>query len=156
MKPHKPCSVPGCNYPVFARGFCPSHYRSLYLAPRKKFVIRKPIAKRTASRFSDEFLYKSKRELFIERERSKHPKRVLFCIFCGMRIPGEPSLHHYAGRDGDNLLDESKWLLSHNSCHVNEYHSMSWQSIPWWNEYLERIRYKYPDLYGKELLKMSK
>jgi len=37
-----------------------------------------------------------------------------------------------------------------------EYHSMGWKRVTWWQDYLERIRYVYPDLYKKELLKMEK
>jgi hypothetical protein len=109
-----------------------------------------------ATRKKDELKYKRKRLKFIANEKSKDPGERIFCIFCGKVIRGTPSLHHYDGRDNSNLLDESKWLLSHNRCHVFEYHSMSWKVIPWWEDYLYRIKDKYPELYKKELIRMQK
>ena len=36
MKPKKICIVEGCSYPLFAKRYCSSHYKSLYLHPRIK------------------------------------------------------------------------------------------------------------------------
>jgi len=83
--------------------------------------------------------YNNKRELFIESERNKHPERKIFCIFCGKEIDGDPSLHHGLGRDDSIMLDETYWFLSHNLCHVHEYHSMGWNRIWWWNDYINRL-----------------
>ena len=77
-------------------------------------------------------------------------------MFTGKRIYGEPSLHHANGRDDEMLLNEHYWFLTNNYAHVHEYHAKSWEDIDWWHDYLDRIKESHPDIYEKELLRMSK
>jgi len=158
----KLCKV--CNaYQVYARGYCKLHYFKLYLAPKQKLKAKYPlphkdaykIPQRTPKRLKQEDEYRIKRKLFIEAKKSEN-KGKLYCIFCGKIITGEPSLHHSNGRDNNKLLNVLNWYLSHNFCHVHQYHSMSWTKIPWWNDYIDRIKKIDPDLYQKELIKMKK
>ena len=61
------------------------------------------------------------------------------------------------GRDDDLLLDERYWALSHQFCHVEQYHHSSCKDIPWWDDYIERVRKEYPaDVLKKELLRIDK
>lgn len=173
----KSCSVDGCTYPLFGRGYCHSHYKTLFLYPKMNQLDKKrqekgiktkkkPKIKKNNQLSGRGFVkvsletsqgrYRRKRIQFIKKKRAEDPGDRLFCIFCGKVIKGEPSLHHYNGRDGSLLLDDTKWVLSHNRCHVFEYHSLGWEKCKWWSGYLERIRYDYPDLYEKELNKMNK
>ena len=94
--------------------------------------------------------YPSKRKAFIEAQRDQEPKGYIFCIFCGTVIYGEPSLHHGMGRDDESLLDETAWFLSHNDCHVHEYHSMSCKDIEWWDNYMFRIKSIHREVYKKD------
>lgn len=148
----KTCKMDDCNNPVFGRGYCHYHYRSEYLA-------KKPISKATERRKAQIVDYNKKRRLFIEGQRDSKGK--LFCLFCGKEIHGEPSLHHALGRDDELLIDTRFWMLSHNYCHVHQYHSMSWKDIPWWDRYMERLVNWIKDsdqlqVLNKEKLRMSK
>lgn len=129
----KKCTVEGCQWPLYARGYCLSHYKSLYLKPRmKKNKLSDKKAKIKAK-------YSDKRELFIAEQRHKNKEGKLFCIFCGKEITGDPSLHHGLGRDDDVMMETKYWFLSHNFCHVHIYHSMGWNKITWWNDYIKRL-----------------
>lgn len=143
----KKCTYPGCSNRLFAKGYCAFHYRANHASRIKPY---------TSKRKKEQSKYTDLRSNFIEKERRKDKKRKLFCIFCGLEIHGEPSLHHALGRDNDMLLDERYWLLSHNTCHVHQYHSMSWKDLPWWDDYLNRIKHIDENIYNKELRRMSK
>jgi len=143
----KSCSEPGCNYPVFSKGLCRSHWQ---------YKHGRPIPKRTKKRGKQEKEYLDKRQQFIEKKRQEN-HGILVCIFCGKRIFGMPDIHHLMGRDDETLLDERFWGLAHNKCHVYEYHSKSWQDIEWWDNYLDTIRSDYPqEILEKELKRMNK
>ena len=146
---NKKCTVVGCEWPLYARGYCISHYRSLYLARKPQ----KPKLSLKRTLINEE--YKDNRELFITNERNKHPLKKIFCIFCGKEILGNPSLHHGLGRDEDIMLDEHFWFLSHNVCHVHEYHSKGWNKLPWWFDYLSRIK-DIPEIVKIESNRMEK
>ena len=105
------------------------------------------VRRRAPKRAKQERQYSKDRTDFI-KEQDKP-----YCFFCGKEVTN-PDLHHLDGRDGDRLLDKSKWVLAHHECHLN-YHSMAWDKLPWWCDYLKRLR-KYPDIFQKELIKMSK
>ena len=115
--------------------------------------MRGQIKPRTNKRTKEEDLYRKNRKAFIEAEKDDRGR--VFCIFCGYEIINEPSLHHALGRDDDMLLNDEFWFLSHNICHVHEYHSKSWKDCPWWEGYLNRIEH-IPEIYEKEKLRMSK
>lgn len=158
IRTKKTCSVEGCTWPVFGRGFCSSHYKSQYLAPRqmqkpREFVF---IKRRTKDRVKEERKYLSDRQQFIEDLRAKDPQKKVYCIFCGKPIYSEPDLHHANGRDGDKLLNQNDWFLAHQKCHCVEYHGTSWEKLSWWNDYLERIKDSHPHIYQKEMLRMEK
>lgn len=131
----KKCTVEGCNNLLFARGYCQWHYKSLYLYPRQKG--RNKLSKRKQDLNNK---YTRQREEFIENQHRKHPQRRIFCIFCGKEIKGEPSLHHALGRDDDIMLDKRFWFLSHNNCHVEEYHSKAYYMISWWDIYIDNVK----------------
>ena len=156
MPSRKICNIKGCRSPLFARGYCGYHYTSEYLAPRMKRKSRQPIKRRSAKRASQESKYQKERREFIQEKRDEDPKSRIFCIFCGEVIYYIPDLHHAKGRDDEMILDQHYWFLAHNDCHTQEYHSKSWEDIDWWHYYLDRIKETYPDLYEKELLRMSK
>jgi hypothetical protein len=120
--------------------------------PGKPYII----PRRSPKRLKQELEYNIKRKSFIEAKKASDPQGRLYCYFCGKRIYEEPSLHHLIGRDDEDLLLENYWVLGHNKCHVFQYHSMSWEKIPWWEDYLFRLKRDYPDLYYKELEKMEK
>lgn len=108
--------------------------------------------RRTPKRAKQEREYSKERLDFIEEQRVDGR---LYCFFCGREVK-EPDIHHLDGRDGDKLLDKSKWVIAHNKCHVHEYHSLSWEKIEWWCDYLKRLKKKNKYLFEKELLRMSK
>lgn len=157
MQTKKQCSVEGCNNFLYARKFCIYHYKSLYLYPKsllkKKKIYRIPKSTKKKRDINSE--YNDKREMFISSERSKDIKGRLFCIFCGEEIKSDPSLHHALGRDDSIMLDEKFWFLSHNICHVHEYHSISWNKLLWWNEYINRIKH-IPEILALEEKRMEK
>lgn len=137
----KTCKEEGCTFPLFARGWCKGHYNTLYLLPKQKEKPKKKyvIPRKTEDKAKDDRLYLKKRVEFIQAEMRKDPQGRVFCIFCGKEIKGPIDLHHALGRDDDLLLDQRYWFLSHNFCHVHQYHSMGWAKIPWWQEYIARI-----------------
>jgi len=154
----KICSMDDCTSPLFARGWCRFHYGTEYLLgkqaekPSKSYTIPKITAKRS----SQVTKYHSNRKVFIQREREAHPQGKIFCIFCDKEIHSEPSLHHADGRDDESILNETFWFLSHNNCHVFDYHSKSCKDIPWWENYMFRMKNINPKIYRKDLLRQSK
>ena len=154
----KICSMDDCTSPLFARGWCRFHYGTDYLlkqqpkTPSESYTIPKITAKRS----SQVTKYHSNRKLFIQAERDQHPKGELYCIFCDKQIYGEPSLHHAMGRDDESILDEVFWFLSHNDCHVHEYHAKSCKDIDWWDHYMERMKNINSIVYLKEITRQSK
>lgn len=145
MKPKKICSVESCRGYVFARNLCPFHYRA---------SSSKPIAKASSKRKQELVKYSISREEFIEKSRDKNGN--IFCIFCNRLIYGEPDIHHGLGRDNDLLLDIKFWFTAHNKCHVDEYHSLPIDKIPWWPEYLKRIENLCEEVFLLELNKVFK
>ena len=127
MKNLKTCSVDNCNNPLFARGYCSYHYRSIYLynkskdKPKKTYHIPK-VSEKTKKRNQQ---YSKNRLAFIEKTKQSNPAGKIYCIFCGKEIKGKIDLHHGLGRDDDIMLDEKFWFLAHNFCHVHQYHSLS-------------------------------
>lgn len=146
----KRCKIESCDGLLFARGYCIYHYRKHYVYPKSKNKSRV-----TKKKIVINNLYSKNRLLFIDIQRNLNKERKLFCIFCGREILGEPSLHHALGRDDSVILDEKYWFLSHNFCHVAQYHSMSWKDIPWWNDYIGRIKDN-EEVYKKEVKRMEK
>ena len=156
-KKRKICSEDGCDKIVHWAGFCRYHYATKQLAPKnnEKPPQRPQLAHRTKKRTAQEATYSTNRKTFIEAERDQHPQGKIFCIFCDKEIIGEPSLHHAFGRDADLILDEAFWFLTHHKCHM-DYHSMSYNDIPWWNNYMFRIKNINPVVYQKELIRIEK
>lgn len=111
---------------------------------------------RSRKRAKQERKYVVTRKEFIEQERKKNKYEKIFCIFCDKEISEVPDLHHKYGRDGDKLLKIDDWAIAHNKCHVHEYHSLGYRKIPWWKEYIKRIKKIDHRLYAKELRKMEK
>ena len=141
----KTCVEPDCNHPVFSKGFCQVHW---------KYYFGKPIARRSKKRTKQEKQYSVDRKDFIEEQRDENGN--IFCIFCGWVILRNPSLHHALGRDEELILETKYWMLGHNNCHVHEYHAKSWEDIPWWNEYLQRLKTYSIEVLEKELRRMDR
>jgi hypothetical protein len=154
MKPRKKCSVEWCNNPVFGRGWCTLHYKINYIAPRAKKK-KTPIRSRSRGLMHRTQQYSLARKLFIEHERNNDPQKRIFCIFCGIVIPGEPDLHHGNGRRGKWLLDERYWFLAHRDCH-SDYDRKSWRDLQWWSGYIERLLYSNILIYNKEIKRQEK
>ena len=154
----KICSMQGCSTPLFARGYCRFHYGTEYLLAKQAKKPHKSynIPRITAKRSSQVTKYHSNRKLFIMAERESHPEGKIFCIFCDKEILGEPSLHHAIGRDDESILDEAFWFLSHNHCHVDEYHAMSCNDLWWWENYMFRMKNINPMVYEKDLKRQEK
>lgn len=154
----KICSVGNCTYPLFARGYCNYHYRSLYLAPKQALKPRKSyyIPRYTTKRKSQVLKYNLERKAFIQAEKDFHPRGEIYCIFCDEIILFEPNLHHGLGRDDEMLLNTIHWFLAHQFCHVDQYHGMSCKDISWWPNYMFRMQYINPKVHQKDLLKQSK
>lgn len=108
----------------------------------------------TPKRAKQEREYNKERIEFIEEKKGK--KGFVHCIFCQRSISGNPDIHHAFGRDDERIFDKKHWMIAHNECHVHQYHSMSWKKIWWWGDYIARIKYEYPKVYEKEIIKMSK
>jgi len=143
----KECDEPGCNYPVFSKKKCKSHWLQIY---------GKPIPKTTTKRQEQTSEYQTRRRAFISKLRAEG-KGKLWCPFCSERIFGDPDIHHTMGRDDETLLDEKYWHIGHNKCHVHMYHSMSCNDIPWWKGYMIWLKTNMPpEVYLKELNRQNK
>ena len=148
----------GCTSALWGRGWCRFHYGTEYLLKRQPKTPSQSyqIPRNTAKRSSQVTKYHSNRKSFIQAEREAHPQEKLFCIFCDKEIHGEPSLHHAMGRDDESILDETFWYLSHNDCHVHQFHAMSCKDIPWWDHYMKRMKNINPLVYEKDLKRQNK
>ncbi len=108
----------------------------------------------TSKRARQNKQYSKERKIFIQEQIDEHG--WLICKFCGMTISSGPDIHHANGRDNEKILNKEDWFLGHNFCHVHQYHSIGWQKILWWNEYISRIKESHPHIYEKEIIRMSK
>lgn len=138
----KICDVPGCGWPVFSGGKCKYHQP------------KKPIRKVSKKRGKELREYSTTREEFLNELREITGGSI-YCVFCNKKIDGEPDVHHTDGREESLLLDTEHWIPAHNDCH-RDYHDRSWKDIPWWNTYMKNMKILQPDIYNKELIKMSK
>ncbi len=137
----KTCNYPGCHYPVFSHSLCGIHWKQKH---------GKPLPKYTDKRKEQVDEYHNRRRQFISKRRVEG-KGKLWCPFCSDRIYGDPDIHHTMGRDDETLLNEKYWHLSHNKCHVQEYHGMSCQDILWWKGYIKWLKKNMPpEVYLKE------
>jgi hypothetical protein len=141
----KVCKLDSCTGGVYAKGLCQYHY---------KISIWKPMKSRTKKRSKEEKEYLLNRSKFIESKRDKNGK--IYCIFCNKEISQDPDLHHGLGREELLLLNQEHWFLSHSFCHARQYHSMSWRDIPWWQDYIERVKIIDPEVYKQDLRRMEK
>ena len=162
MKKRKICNVIGCNNPAWSKGLCLYHCRMSYKPIKRTFLKKSAIplkkdnriAERTIKRlYQEEILYKQVKE--IRKEELVSQNRWI-CLFCGKELPQRPIWHHTRGRDGD-LLFQGRFLYpAHFKCHISQYHQLPINKIPWWSDYIERIKMWDPELYKKELIKMDK
>ena len=77
------------------------------------------------------------------------------CFFCSKDITGAYSHHHLKGRDGDLLTDKRYIVLAHNSCHY-QYHNYPVKKIPWFLDYVMKVKEIDSLLSYKEMLKYDK
>ena len=90
----KKCSIEGCNYNVFTKGFCKFH------APRK---YPNKVSKKMGDKLKE---YAKNRKEYLE----EHP----YCEVCGREAN---QIHHKAGRIGNLLADTRNFLAVCFSCH---------------------------------------
>lgn len=78
----------------------------------KKSTSSKPIAPRSHKRSKEEKMYAGKRAIFMSTHQMCEANIVGLCTQKASEV------HHKAGRIGDLLLDETKWMAVCRSCHT--------------------------------------
>lgn len=168
--PHT-CNADNCSNPVFGGGKCKFHQfqrrmfgGDLYQAKPKQNKPSEPrsksggykIPRRTKERATDEKYY-------AEQAKDFYNEAVIngtnLCFFCGEKVLTFQGLHHLKGRVGKYLLDKLWWVIVHNKCHTEDYHSANAQQRmrqPWWPIFLSKLRAKSEELYLKEIKKIEK
>jgi len=156
VKKNKQCSIKGCTNITFSKDKCLYHYR-MGLKPLRRTPLKHGdtrIAKRSKKRqYEEDILYKEAKRI---RKRELILLNRWFCLFCGKKLPQCPTWHHTRGRDGELLIKKEFLYPAHFKCHVTQYHQLPISKIPWWNNYVKRIKVWDPELYKKELIKIDK
>lgn len=138
----KTCIVPGCTNPMFGGGYCQRHQ---YMRDDKHKALRESIRR------------KEQRKIY-QQICKRLDERKSVCYFCGKPIRGKADHHHLLGRTGE-LYAYEPWIKRvHRECH-NQH--KFWQTdqlvkLPWWNDYLRRLKKDCPEAYQKELMRMDK
>jgi hypothetical protein len=149
LRHSKKLCINGDGRYIYAHKRCLSCYKREILYPKQKAKQKLSDKKVSLNKQYDE-----KRKIFIEELKLSDKNGKLYCIFCGKVITEEPSLHHGLGRDDDVMLDDRFWFVSHNYCHVSQYHSISCFDISWWNGYIDRLKTLLPSV-SEILLKLE-
>ena len=156
MKERKKCKIPNCNNPAFSKGKCLYHYR-MDLKPLRRTPLKRGdtrIARRSKKRqYEEDILYKEAKRM---RKRELILLNRWFCLFCGKELPQRPTWHHTRGRDGEFLIKKEFLYPAHFKCHIMQYHQLPISKIPWWTDYIKRIKIWDLELYKKELIKIKK
>ena len=147
----KNCSVDGCMGFVFSKGLCLKHWKHKFQKPIPSSLKNMPKVSRKRIKQVKNY------HLLIKSMDGNNIMPV--CFFCGKRVEGIISHHHLMGRDGDKLTDEKYIVPSHNSCHVDDYHSKSVSILmtrSWYNDFLLRLKKISTELWREEIYKQVK
>ena len=117
---------------------------------------RKAIPKESAKRKIEHVRYLDKLK---QRWQDAVDNKTNFCFFCGEYSDKLLTVHHLKGRIEDLYLNDEYWVWAHNSCHVEQFHSMSvaqLEKLPWYQGFLGRLKEKSLELYNKQIGKKEK
>ena len=161
----KICKICGEERYLFSKGmcrYCWGKEKGSEMRNNSSQLMNKPLSRksntniplRTKSRLQQERTYKIVCDM-IDKEAKENDNWK--CFFCGEKfsVDTTPDHHHLAGRENDKLTKKSDIVLCHRVCH-SQYHDKSVHSIPWYIDWLERIKDSRPELYEKELIKYNK
>ncbi len=155
----KGCNIEGCLNPQFGGGYCRYHQfkrkmkgGDLYKPkPRQK----SPLPKESKKREKERIYYLDQVKMFWKEcvENGND-----FCFFCGQKMTKREDTHHLKGRIGDYYLDKKWWIQCHRECHgaVHDWSVEKLMSMPWYQDYLARLKAKDESLYWKALKKEDK
>lgn len=104
MIKRNPCTVEGCNYPRFAKGYCKVH-QSLRTDKKKPKKTIKPISDK---RIQEMNIYRKRRDRYMEKHE--------ICEVKGCNNKSN-DLHHKKSRLGSLLYDEKYFFACCRSCH---------------------------------------
>ena len=82
-------------------------------------------------------------------------KDCFYCFFCGEIIKGKPDHHHLNGKENERLIDPVYLVHAHRTCHMM-YHNNPVNKIPWFSQFLERLKGIDDELYYRETFKLNK
>lgn len=156
----KVCLVENCPLPQFGGGYCKRHqwHRERSGSPSKP---RSPLRRTKPPLISNKRLVdnKSYREVCDEIDREAIANKEYCCFFCGGEIQGRASHHHLRGRAGKLMTDKRYIIISHNDCHVDQYHRLTIDQLletGWYGSFLVRLRKKDEITFEKEMRKLEK
>lgn len=78
-------------------------------------------------------------KLIKEIDREAKEKKETKCFFCWQEIEGGCDHHHLNGKENERLTEKKYIVRVHRDCH-NDYHNKSVHDIPWFGDYIERLR----------------
>lgn len=165
--PHT-CKI--CDSGVFGGGYCKYHQYKRRMQGGDKYAPKrkKKALELQSSLFDTKIPPESKRR---KKERVRYSEQIIefwnesvedktdFCFFCGLHMDKRDNVHHLRGRTGEYYLDKEYWVNAHNFCHTYQYHMMSIErlyQLPWYREFLDRLKSKDFHSYCKELKKQDK
>ena len=157
----KHCSAFNCTLPIWSNGYCKFH---LYLSPKAKkqpVEPQSPLRHTKPSPISSKRIIdnKSYRQVCDEIDREAIANKEYVCFFCGEFMAGKCSHHHLRGRAGKLMTDKRYIIISHNHCHVDQYHRYTVVQLletGWYGSFLVRLRMKDEVSFEKEMRKLIK
>ena len=130
----KICNFEGCNYSVFSKGLCKSHWLREYGKPLKRTPLKKSVTKIVyicdKKKTQDEEYHR----ICEEMDAEARAERRWVCFFCGEPLGITADHHHTAGKTGlsDNniplYLDKEGIVLAHRACH-RRYHDITIEEL---------------------------
>lgn len=138
----KTCSK--CDLPIFSKGLCLPHWRTVWGKPIKKSV--RKIAKISDKKKTQDAEYK---KICDEIDAEARAGKRWICFFCGKPLGISCDHHHIAGKQGlsDNntplYLDRDNIILAHRACH-RKYHDTTIEKLlksPYYERLMEKIHY---------------
>jgi hypothetical protein len=152
----KLCIVPGCNNPIWGKGYCKYHQYlrsdiSTVISNKPRKAIKKLSVKRTVQ--NEAYISLKNKSVLEARKKGK-----IKCFFCNKDINGIPDWHHLDGREENKLTDTSRLVFVHRKCH-GKIHDLSYEMLsrlPCYESYLMRLKAVDELLYFKEYEKRNK
>jgi hypothetical protein len=149
------------NRRVFSHGLCITCYKRDVLYPKYKLKEKKTYAIKS---------YSLKRErlnlVYTIKKKEKWAQLVSegknVCYFTNVKLDPEvlPDFHHSIGRDGDLLTDMDyafpATFKAHRDYHDLKYDYEHLEKIPWYKDFLLRLKKNNPLLYEKEMYRIRK